>query len=80
MSERVKKHLPHRSGRGTVSNKPRSIVAGGNKDSGGGSSAPTFKLSSERVAALKEAGMWNDPVEREKAIKSFREYDRSNKK
>jgi hypothetical protein len=55
-------------------------VAGGSKESGGSQGAPTFKLSSERVAALKEAGMWNDPVQRESAIKRFRAYDKENKK
>ncbi len=76
LSERVKKHLPHRSQRGTNTGKPKNIVGGGSKESGGSQSQGTFKLSSERVAALKEAGMWNDPTQREAAIKRFREYDK----
>lgn len=80
LTERVKKHLPHRFSRGTNTIGPRNTVGGGSKNSGGQSSGGTFKLSSERVAALKEAGMWNDPKQREAAIQRFREYDKQNGK
>lgn len=61
----------------------RSTVAGSGRDSGAGgysSAGQTqatggYRLSSERVQALKEAGMWDDPKTRAEAIKSYREYD-----
>jgi len=35
-------------------------------------------LSRERIEALKEAGVWDDPVQREKHLKRYREWDREN--
>lgn len=91
LESRIKKYLPHRAGRATVQsddnkgtqqaqNKPRSPVGGSGRE-GSASVAPkgTFRLSAERVAALKDAGMWDDPKKREEAIKRFREYDKSQK-
>lgn len=79
LSERVKKHLPHRLARGNVaSTKPRSVVTGSGRESGGTQSQASgvYKLSSERVQALKDAGMWDDPKQRAEAVKRFREYDK----
>lgn len=80
LSERVKKHLPHRVSRGNVgSTKPRSVVTGSGRESGstqGQSSGGVYKLSSDRVQALKDAGMWDDPKQRAEAVKRFREYDK----
>lgn len=78
LDARVKKYLPHRAKK--VYNegsrpKPKSVVAPSGREanpSGGG----TYKLSAERVNALKDAGLWNDPKQREEAIKRFREYDK----
>ena len=38
-----------------------------------------FRLSPDRVAAMKEAGMWDDPTLRQKAIRNYANWDRSNK-
>jgi len=38
-----------------------------------------FRLSPDRVAAMKEAGMWSDPELRKKAISKYAEWDRLNK-
>lgn len=84
---RVKKYLPHRVASGKVStveekSAPRSkksVVGGG----GGESAAPgkqVFKLSKERVQALKDAGLWNDPKQREEAVRRFRDFDKTNAK
>lgn len=79
LSARVKKYLPHRvSGGKVVNTKPRSVVTGG-RESGNPSTGKTYKLSSERVNALKEAGLWDDPKQRAEAIKRFRDYDKQNK-
>lgn len=76
LSARVKKYLPHRVSGGKVGAvKPRSVVTGG-RESGNPSAGKTYKLSSERVNALKEAGLWDDPKKRAEAIKRFRSYDK----
>ena len=84
---RVKKYLPHRINSGKVTTvdtktptkQTKSVVGGG-----GGESAPagkqTYTLSKERVQALKDAGMWNDPKKREEMIKQYRAFDKQNKK
>jgi hypothetical protein len=37
-----------------------------------------FKLSAERVKAMKEAGIWDDPERRQKMITKYRELDKQN--
>lgn len=82
---RIKNVLPHRVAGGKVatvdvqsSPQRKSVVAGG-EGSQATASKGTFVLSKDRVSALKEAGMWNDPAARADAIKRFREYDKQNK-
>lgn len=82
LDERAKKYLPHRyeirSNR-TEQTQERRPPTGG---SGGGnrqSSTQAYTLSSERVRALKESGMWDDPVKRKQMIKRYMEHDKSNK-
>jgi len=86
LDSRVKKYLPHRAIQGYTKpqmnsqnvnqSKPRVPVAGSGQESNTGSKG-TYRLSAERVAALKEAGIYDDPVKRNDAIKRFQEYDRS---
>lgn len=82
LDSRLKRYLPHRfetkQPRTQAPRQTKVPVAGSGREQGGSSAAP-YKLSAERVAALKEAGMWNDPAAREAAIKRFREYDKQNK-
>lgn len=65
----------------TQRNRPRSPVGGannrGNRSPENGSGEGGFKLSSERVKAMKEAGIWDDPDRRQKMIAKYREVDRS---
>jgi len=83
LDSRVKKYLPHRavSGynrtQGNPQSKPRVPVAGSGQESG---AAPkgTYRLSAERVKALKDAGIFDDPIKRADAIKRFQIYDREN--
>jgi len=81
LDARVKKYLPHRANRGKIENtKPKAVVTGGGRESSGSSSnQSTYKLSAERVQALKDAGMWDDPKQRAEAIKRFRDYDKQTK-
>lgn len=77
LDARIKKYLPHRASRATVQPKPKSVVPGGGRESRAGKPS-VFRLSSERVQALKDAGKWDDPIERNKMIKQYRDYDRAN--
>jgi len=79
LSARVKKYLPHRVGSSKISSqgKPRSTVAGSGRESSV-TAKGTYRLSPERVNALKEAGLWDDPTKRSEAIKRFRDYDKQN--
>lgn len=83
LRSRVKKYLPHRAKSGNIPstgarNERRSSPVGGSGKDSAGARTNTFILSKERVSALKEAGLWDDPKDRNDAIKRFREYDRAN--
>jgi hypothetical protein len=81
LDSRVKKYLPHRFN--SSYNKPqqngqtrqRVPVSGGSSSSSSGAKG-TYHLSAERVKALKEAGVYDDPVKRADAIKRFQEFDK----
>ena len=85
-TSRLKKTLPHRyNGDGNESNetvttreRPRSMNVSTERGGATNGSAVknTFMLNAQRVAALKEAGMWDDPVKRNKMIKAYAEADR----
>lgn len=56
---------------------PRSPVpAGGSNNSSGGGNSQTYRLSAERVKAMKEAGYWDDPTRRASMIKRYQQIDR----
>ena len=78
LEKRKEKYLPHRApksaGRSVAA---RSPVSGGSTQSVSGGEA--FVLSKERVAAIKAAGMWEDTAARAKMIKTYRDYDKSNR-
>lgn len=76
LSARVKKYLPHRAGgRKMTSAAPKAVVPGSSRASAAGSKA-TYSLSPERVQALKDAGMWDDPKKRLEMIKEYQEFDK----
>lgn len=82
LSARVSKVLPHRAkpgyNKGSGAGNRPPVAGSGRESSSGGSSRSVYKLSSERVKALKDAGVWDDPKQREEYIKNFREYDKAN--
>jgi hypothetical protein len=79
LSARLKTYLPHRVRSGKVtSTKPRSVVGGSGRESAPSGSAGTYSLSRERVQALKDAGVWDDPKARADAIKRFKDFDKQN--
>ena len=85
LDARIKKYLPHKVVSGYNSHKsgqsantrPRVPVAGSGSESNSGSKGG-YILSAERVKALKEAGVYDDPVARADAIRRFQEFDRQN--
>lgn len=61
----------------------KKLAKGGPPVAGGSNAAsrpgaPKYKVSKERVAAMKEAGIWDDPVRRTKQVKAYIAYDRQN--
>lgn len=80
LSARVKKYLPHRANSGYNQgnrNKPAgSPVAGSGRETSNSTKGTGYRLSQDRVNALKEAGIWDDPTKRAEAIKRYQEYDK----
>lgn len=86
LDRRLSEVLPETKKRGTVGQsqvsdgsggpRRRSIVSGSGS-SEGGSPSKGFVLSAARVKAMKDGGIWDDPVARAKQIKYYQEYDRA---
>lgn len=82
LDDRLTKYLPHRYNRSTETRRssprtPRSVQTGTGREASNSTRPGEFRLSPERVRAIKEAGMWDDPKARQKMIQKFVEYDRS---
>jgi len=84
LDERVAKYLPHRmeSDMGKKKDKPkyRSIQTSSGRESASSSGGVDFRLSADRVQAIKDMGAWDNPDQRAKMIKSYAKYDRENKR
>lgn len=84
LDNRLTKYLPHRynsqnDDRNTSSTRrPRMVVTGSGRESGTSAGGSEFRLSPERVRAIKEAGRWDNMEERKKMIRKYMEYDRQN--
>lgn len=78
LESRVRKYLPHRNKSAKMNTeKPKSVVAGSGREASTPAAAKgTYKLSADRVQALKEAGIWDDPKARADAVKRYRDYDK----
>lgn len=89
LQKRVDKYMPHLKGRtgnggaggdilgADVPRKPgKNVVTGSGRETAAGSATAGFKLSADRVKALKDAGMWENITERNAMIKDYREHDR----
>jgi hypothetical protein len=83
LDDRVSKYLPHRTGtaapqRAAAAQRPR--VTGTGRESAPSGRANEFRLSPDRVQAIKDMGAWDNPDQRAKMIKSYARYDRENKR
>lgn len=69
---------PARKANGNGRPRPRQTIAGGGAGGGGDSAGDGagFRVSKERVDALKASGKWDDLEKRAKAIKAFKKWDR----
>jgi hypothetical protein len=84
LDNRLTKYLPHRYNGGnddqssTQNRRPRQVVTGSGRESQSSLKPNEFRLSPERVRAIKDAGRWDNLAERNKMIKKYAEYDRLN--
>lgn len=82
LTSRVNKFLPHRAKKGynqgtsAGTRSERQVpVAGSGREASPGKGG-TFTLSADRVKALKDADLWDDPKKRAEAIKRFQQFDK----
>ena len=80
LDNRVSKYLPHRSESPEPRQRRKSVVGSSGRESSPSGRANEFRVSPERVEALREAGMWDNPELRAKAIKKYAAWDRENKR
>lgn len=83
LDSRVKKYIPHRANSSynniqedATKSRKRVPVAGADSDTGSAKKG-VYHLSAERVSALKDAGIYDDPKQRAEAIRRYKEYDKS---
>jgi hypothetical protein len=79
LRNRVKRRLPEKfeSPRRKAVGGP--ALGGSSENAAGRTNRREVYISPERKAALMEAGVWDDPVLRQRYIKRYMEYDRNNK-
>lgn len=79
---RLKKRLPHRynSGYNTTSvgtpRSPRAPVAGSGREGTSSNSSQSYKLSADRVSALRDAGIYPGTPEFVESVKRYKDYDK----
>ena len=76
---RLQSRLPHRYTSKGGANKRTTPSTSGRSASVSAAKAGTITLSRERVNAIKDAGAWDDIEKRNKMIRAYAQYDRSNK-
>jgi len=79
LSDRMSRYLPKQGQAAAPKARPRSVMTSSGRESTATTKANEFRISPERVAAMKEAGAWDNPELRQKMIKRFADYDRQQK-
>jgi len=85
LTDRVKKYVPNISNRGynsanVNSQRPKSVMTSSGRNSIATTKSNEIRISPDRIAAMKEAGLWDNPKTRQVAIQKYVEWDRVNKK
>jgi len=81
---RLKKYLPEKVNSvynkpNNVQQRPKSVMTSSGRQSMATTKSNEFILSPDRVAAMKEAGAWDNPEARKRMVQKFAEWDRANK-
>jgi len=79
LSDRMARYVPKQSQAAKQTARPRSVMTSSGRESTATTKSNEFRISPERVAAMKEAGAWDNPEARQKMIKRFADYDRQQK-
>lgn len=81
LDNRLSARLPHRYAAKTGTTTRRvSPTASSRTANPSGTPNSGFRLSPDRVRAIKEAGAWDDPTKRNKMIKAYAQFDKQNGK
>jgi len=84
LDERLQKYLPQRTNSrystGTRNSRPRSVVTSSGRESNASVRSNEFRLTPDRVSAIKDAGMWSDTELRNKMIRKYADFDRQQKR
>ena len=83
LDDRLEKFIPQKANRGyndsNRKERPRSVVTSSGRESTGSTRGNEFRLSPDRVAAMKEAGVWDNQELKQKTIRKYAEWDKANK-
>jgi len=79
LSDRMSRYLPKQGQTAKQTARPRSVMTSSGRESTATTKSNEFRISPDRVAAMKEAGVWDNPEAKLKMIKRFAEYDRQQK-
>jgi len=80
LDNRLQSRLPHRyTGKGSTKTKRSAGPTASSRVAETSTKAGTITLSRERVQAIKDAGAWDDTEKRNKMIRAYASYDRSNR-
>jgi len=84
LDDRLAKYMPHKANRvyndsNTRTSRPRSVMTSSGRETTATLKPNEMRISPERVTAMKEAGLWDNPKLRQKAIQNYAAWDRQNK-
>ena len=81
LDSRLEKYLPKQkvTGQNIKATRPKSVMTSSGRNTTATTKSNEFRLSPDRVAAIKEAGLWDNPTARQNAIRKYAEWDRQNK-
>ena len=90
LDDRLEKRLPHlyeggdNAGQGNTASasRHRTMITGNSRsgNSGQATRPGEFRLSADRVKAMKDAGIWENPEKRNAMIKKYAQYDRDQRR